>query len=58
MQDDDPRKLKPGTRLVTAGRPRHSGRGIVNPPVMRASTILFENVADLRAAARKPDEGL
>ena len=57
MQDDD-RSLKPDTRLVTAGRPRHRGRGIVNPPVMRASTILFEDVADLRKAARNPDDGL
>jgi cystathionine beta-lyase len=58
VQDDDRNRLKPKTRLVTAGRPRHAGRGIVNPPVMRASTILFENVADLRAAARNPDDGL
>ncbi len=58
MQHDDPDSLKPGTRLVTAGRPHSAGRGIVNPPVMRASTILFENVADLRAASRNPDAGL
>ncbi|RYE00207.1 MAG: cystathionine beta-lyase [Sphingomonadales bacterium] len=59
MQDDDDRNsLKPGTRLVTAGRGKTSGRGIVNPPVWRASTILFETVADLRAAVRNPNEGL
>lgn len=58
MQDEDPSGVSPKTRLVTAGRPRQHGRGIVNPPVMRASTILFENVADLRAASRNPDEGL
>ena len=59
MQDDNDRSsLKPGTRLVTAGRPRSKGRGIVNPPVMRASTILFEDVADLRVASRNPDHGL
>ena len=59
MQDDDHRhRLKPGTRLVTAGRSKLSGRGIVNSPVWRASTILFEDVADLRAANRKPDDGL
>ena len=58
MQDDEPSGVKPGTRLVTAGRPPHSGRSIVNQHVWRASTILFENVADLRAASRRPDDGL
>ncbi|ATE66771.1 cystathionine beta-lyase [Rhizorhabdus dicambivorans] len=58
MQDDD-RRLNPGTRLVTAGRPELvAGRGIVNPPVWRASTILYESVAELRAGTRKPDDGL
>ena len=58
MPHDDRHGLKPKTRLVTAGRPAHRGRGIVNVPVMRASTILFEDVADLRAASGNPDEGL
>ena len=62
MHDDDRDRLKPGTRLVTAGRHKPSGqaagRGIVNPPVWRASTILFDSVADLRAAVRRPDDGL
>ncbi|WP_340316455.1 cystathionine beta-lyase [Rhizorhabdus argentea] len=59
MQDDERSSLKPGTRLVTAGRHASSaGRGIVNPPVWRASTILFDSVADLRAAVRRPNEGL
>lgn len=58
MHDDDRDRLKPGTRLVTAGRTKTVGRGIVNPPVWRASTILFESVADLRAAVRRPDDGL
>ncbi|KQX17681.1 MULTISPECIES: cystathionine beta-lyase [unclassified Sphingomonas] len=58
MTDDDGSGLKPGTRLVTAGRHRKTKRGIVNPPVWRASTILFDSVAELRAATRKPDDGL
>ncbi|KKC26283.1 cystathionine beta-lyase [Sphingomonas sp. SRS2] len=58
MHDDDSDRLKPGTRLVTAGRKKIAGRGIVNPPVWRASTILFDSVAELRAAVRKPDDGL
>lgn len=58
MHDDKGKLLKPGTRLVTTGRPERADRGIVNPPVWRASTILFDSVAELRAASRKPDEGL
>ncbi|KRB83113.1 cystathionine beta-lyase [Sphingomonas sp. Root710] len=50
--------MKAGTRLVTAGRHEKAARGIVNPPVWRASTILFDSVAELRAAVRKPDAGL
>ncbi len=40
------------TRLVTAGRRSEWTTGIVNPPVWRASTILYDSVADLRATAR------
>lgn len=58
MTDGEGSSLKPGTRLVTAGRHGKTSRGIVNPPVWRASTILFDSVAELRAAVRKPDDGL
>jgi len=37
------------TRVVTAGRREEWTQGIVNPPVWRASTILYDSVADLRA---------
>ncbi len=47
-----------GTRLVTAGRRPGWTAGIVNPPVWRASTCLFDSVANLDAAVRAPDEGL
>ncbi|WP_296624844.1 cystathionine beta-lyase [Rhizorhabdus sp.] len=50
--------MKTGTRLATAGRPHGERRTIVNTPVWRASTILFDSVAELRAATRKPDDGL
>ena len=50
------------TRLVHAGRDRawtHDGRrGVVNPPVWRASTILFDSLADLDASIHAPDDGL
>ena len=41
---------KPETRLVEAGRRKEWTAGIVNPPVWRASTILFDSVADMEAA--------
>ncbi len=40
----------PATKLVQGGRRPEWTSGIVNPPVYRASTILFDSVADLRAA--------
>lgn len=51
---------KPGTRVVEAGRKREwtstpEGKGsVVNPPVWRASTHLYEDSADL--AAGRPNE--
>jgi len=45
----DPKR--PHTNVVTAGRRPEWTAGIVNPPVWRASTILYDSVADLRAAA-------
>ena len=44
-------KHKPATRLVTAGRRDEWTQGIVSPPVWRASTILYDSVADLSSAA-------
>ncbi len=41
---------RPDTRLVEAGRRREWTWPLVNPAVHRASTILFDSVADLRAA--------
>ena len=57
--DDD---LSPATRLVGAGRKpewtRMPGRpgGVVNPPVWRASTILFDDVAHLRGVGADTHE--
>jgi cystathionine beta-lyase len=44
------RKSGSGTRLVHGGRRKEWRRRLVNPAVERASTILFENVAELNAA--------
>lgn len=47
----DGRKRGDGTRVVGAGRRREWTQGIVNTPVWRASTILYDDVASLRADA-------
>src|SRR3954466_8924451 len=49
---------KSDTHLVRAGRRREWTQGLVNPAVWRASTILFDSVADLRDAVAHADERL
>ncbi len=46
---DDKREHKPATMVAHAGRRPEWRGGIVNPPVWRASTILYDSVADLDA---------
>ncbi|WP_260599725.1 cystathionine beta-lyase [Sphingomonas endolithica] len=48
MKRDDGRPLDHATRVVSAGRRAEWTQGIVNPPVWRASTILYDSVAELR----------
>lgn len=43
------------TKVVEAGRRKEWTQGIVSPPVYRASTILFDSVADLHAAGAGRD---
>jgi cystathionine beta-lyase len=50
MSDADQPGIAPATRVVSAGRRPEWTQGIVNPPVWRASTHLYDSVADLRAA--------
>lgn len=55
----DKRKThRPATTAVTAGRRKEWIAGIVNPPVWRASTVLYDNVAALDAATKAPDDTL
>ena len=49
------RKRGIDTRLVTGGRRKEWRGKLVNPPVDRGSTILFDTVAEMRAA--KPGLG-
>lgn len=51
--DDD----QPFTKLVTGGRRSEWTGVVVNAPVWRASTILFDSVAQLRAAVKRNQDG-
>ena len=42
--------LRPDTRLVEAGRRDEWLQGLVNVPVSRTSTVLFDNVASMNAS--------
>lgn len=61
MSDD--KKMKPATRIVHGGRRTEwtslgAGKGgIVNPPVWRASTILYEDVAHLKRGTSTNRDG-
>ena len=45
--DDPGDRLQPATRLVRAGRAKHLTGPFVNPPVVHASTVLFESVDEM-----------
>jgi cystathionine beta-lyase len=48
------KKSGKNTKIVDGGRRREWTRPIINPPVYRASTILFDDVAAMRAASPTP----
>jgi cystathionine beta-lyase len=41
---------RPGTKLVEGGRRKEWRGRLVNPPVERASTVLFDSVADMKSS--------
>ncbi|KTT74421.1 cystathionine beta-lyase [Sphingomonas endophytica] len=51
MSDHD--DIRPATRLVTGGRRAEWTAGVVNTPVWRASTILYDDVAHLRTTGAR-----
>jgi cystathionine beta-lyase len=58
---DDPvpgSKLRPATAVAHLGRDPKQHLGAVNTPVYRASTILFDSVADLEASERGEYPGI
>lgn len=58
MQRKDDSKQGTGTRLVTAGRRAEWTGAVVNPPVWRASTHLYENTAALKEGGKANEDGL
>jgi len=50
-------KLTPATRLVTGGRRKEWTGALVNPPVSRASTILYEDTAALAEGPKTNADG-
>lgn len=44
---------KKQTKLVTAGRNKKWTHGVVNPPIQRASTVVFDTVAEKNKAAQE-----
>jgi len=54
---DDSESLKPGTRVTHAGRRAEWTGPVVNPPVWRASTHLYENEAARKAAGKTNADG-
>jgi cystathionine beta-lyase len=54
----DESKLKPATAVAHLGRDPRKHIGAVNTPVYRATTILFDTVADLEAAERGEYPGI
>jgi cystathionine beta-lyase len=49
----DPSKLHPDTRLVLAGRDAARFDGAVNPPLHRATTLVFDDPDDLYGVPHK-----
>ena len=53
MNDDTDRAMGDGTRVVGGGRRKEWTQGVVNTPLWRASTILYDSVAHLRDSATR-----
>lgn len=54
---NEPSDRRPATQLVTLGRDRATSFEYVNPPLVRGSTVLHEDVADLRDRVRRRNAG-
>ena len=51
--------MKAGTRATHSGRDPHANDGVVNPPVLHASTVLYPTLAALEASRKvRPGDGV
>lgn len=57
MSTASPSPSRPATQLVQGGRRKTWTQGIVSPPVWRASTILYDSVADLERGKTSNADG-
>ncbi len=48
----------PATEVTEAGRDPKAQRGVVNPPVYHASTVIFETLEELERRTATPFEGV
>lgn len=55
MSDGKP--VRPATQLVTLGRDRKANFDYVNPPLVRGSTVLHDDVADMRSRVARRNAG-
>jgi len=49
--------MKKETQIVSLGRDKKWTKGVINPPVVRASTMLFETMEDMRFATKNRANG-
>jgi cystathionine beta-lyase len=52
-----PARLRPGTQLTRIGRNRARDFDFVNPPLVRGSTVLHDDVADMRRRVARRNHG-
>lgn len=57
MTDSDNPKKAPATLAVLAGRRKEWTEAVVNPPVWRASTHLYDSVEDLKTGLKTNEDG-
>jgi len=53
----DNKKNRPATQLVTLGRDTKASFDFVNPPLVRGSTVLHDDVADMRSRVARRNAG-
>ncbi|WP_372871711.1 cystathionine beta-lyase [Shewanella sp.] len=51
------KNLKTATKIVSLGRDKKYSKGVINPPVFRASTIVFDSLEEMRFAAKNKHNG-